>query len=305
MTDFNKLRENRNKSLEKLIEEQKKLERPSYDNADDRFWYPSTDKSGNGSALIRFLPEPPGEDLPYVRIFSHSFQGPTGSWYIENSLTTLGENDPVSEYNSKLWNTGLESDKDKARAQKRRLGFISNVYIIKDPANPENEGKVKLFRYGKKIFDKINDVMNPPDDDLGDAADPINPFCLWDGANFKIVITTVDKFRNYDKSSFQRPGPLLDDNTKLEEIWHSQYSLEEFIAKDKFKPYEELKSKLVRVLGLNDDTYAENSVGQTQAPAQTSTRQPASSPPWKEEETVAVDGVDQDLQALFDDLDLN
>lgn len=193
-----------------------------------------------------------------------------------------------------MWNTGLESDKDQARAQKRRLTFISNIYVIKDPANPENEGKVFLFRYGKKIFDKINDLMNPPDDDLGDSVDPVNPFCLWSGANFKMVITTVDKFRNYDKSSFQRPGPLLEDDEKLEQIWLQEHSLKAFIAPDQFKSYDELKKRLDAVLGLSAASFATVN-HQTQA----APKPKAESPPWEGETEASAD----DLSALFADLD--
>lgn len=295
MVDFNKLKENRNNSLNKLTEELKKLDKPTFENNEDnRFWYPATDKSGNGSALIRFLPEPPNEDIPYIRLFSHSFQGPTGSWYIENSLTTLGEKDPVGEYNTKLWNSGLESDKEQARAQKRRLTFISNIYVIKDPANPENEGKVFLFRYGKKIFDKINDLMNPPDDDLGDKVEPINPFCLWNGANFKFVITTVDKYRNYDKSSFQKPGPLFNDDAKLEELWLQEHSLKEFIDASKFKPYDVLEKKLHTVLGLNGGVAATKTHETQKAPSQKS-----ESSPFESDDV----NVEEDLSALFADLE--
>ena len=242
---FATMKKNRNKSLESLIKETEKINSPSFGNGDDdRFWRTALDKSGNGYAVIRFLPAPTGEDVPWVRTFNHGFQGP-GGWYIENSLTTLGQKDPVSEYNTSLWNSGIEANKDIARKQKRRLTYISNVYIVKDPSNPENEGTVRLFKYGKKIFDKINDMMNPTFED----ETPRNPFDLWEGANFKMKIRKVDGFSNYDKSEFDNPAPLLEDDDKMEEIWKTQHSLQEFLAPDNFKSYNDLKVKLDKILG--------------------------------------------------------
>jgi hypothetical protein len=216
------------------------------DSADDRFWVPDVDKAGNGYAVVRFLPAPSGEDVPFVRLWDHGFKGP-GGWYIEKSLTTLGKEDPVGELNSKLWNSGVESDKQIARDQKRRLYFISNIYVVSDPAHPENNGKVRLYRYGKKIFDKINDIMNPTFQD----EKPINPFDLWEGATFKIKIRNVEGYRNYDKSEFDKPAPLLEDDESLEKIWKTEHSLQEFLDPKNFKPYEELKAKLNRTLGLD------------------------------------------------------
>ena len=242
---FATMKKNRNKSLESLIKETEKINSPSFGNGDDdRFWRTALDKSGNGYAVIRFLPAPTGEDVPWVRTFNHGFQGP-GGWYIENSLTTLGQKDPVSEYNTSLWNSGIEANKDIARKQKRRLTYISNVYIVKDPSNPENEGTVRLFKYGKKIFDKINDMMNPTFED----ETPRNPFDLWEGANFKMKIRKVDGFSNYDKSEFDNPAPLLEDDGKMEEIWKTQHSLQEFLAPEHFKSYNDLKVKLDKILG--------------------------------------------------------
>ena len=242
---FATMKKNRNKSLESLIKETEKINSPSFGNGDDdRFWRTALDKSGNGYAVIRFLPAPTGEDVPWVRTFNHGFQGP-GGWYIENSLTTLGQKDPVSEYNTSLWNSGIEANKDIARKQKRRLTYISNVYIVKDPSNPENEGTVRLFKYGKKIFDKVNDMMNPTFED----ETPRNPFDLWEGANFKMKIRKVDGFSNYDKSEFDNPAPLLEDENKMEEIWKTQHSLQEFLAPDNFKSYNDLKVKLDKILG--------------------------------------------------------
>ena len=242
---FATMKKNRNKSLESLIKETEKINSPSFGNGDDdRFWRTALDKSGNGYAVIRFLPAPTGEDVPWVRTFNHGFQGP-GGWYIENSLTTLGQKDPVSEYNTSLWNSGIEANKDIARKQKRRLTYISNVYIVKDPSNPENEGTVRLFKYGKKIFDKVNDMMNPSFED----ETPRNPFDLWEGANFKMKIRKVDGFSNYDKSEFDNPAPLLEDDDKMEEIWKTQHSLQEFLAPEHFKSYNDLKVKLDKILG--------------------------------------------------------
>ena len=242
---FANMKKNLNKSLESLIKETEKINSPSFGNGDDdRFWRTALDKSGNGYAVIRFLPAPAGEDVPWVRTFNHGFQGP-GGWYIENSLTTLGQKDPVSEYNTSLWNSGIEANKDIARKQKRRLTYISNIYIVKDPSNPENEGTVRLFKYGKKIFDKVNDMMNPSFED----ETPVNPFDFWEGANFKMKIRKVDGFSNYDKSEFDNPAPLLEDDNKMEEIWKTQHSLQEFLAPEHFKSYNDLKVKLDKILG--------------------------------------------------------
>ena len=211
---------------------------------DDRIWKPELDKSGNGYAVIRFLPAPEGEDVPWQRMFSHSFQGP-GGWYIENSLTTLGQKDPLAEYNSTLWNSGIEANKEIARKQKRRLTYFSNIFVIEDKANPQNEGKNFLFRYGKKIFDKVSGMANPEFEDES----PIDVFSLWDGANFKLKIRKVDGFSNYDKSEFVTAAALFEDEAKLEETWNAQYSLTEFVGEDKFKSYDDLKSRLDIVLG--------------------------------------------------------
>lgn len=236
--------------LDKISKELNKLKTngQSFSDTDDRFWQPATDKSGNGYAVIRFLPPIDGEDVPWVRIFSHGFKGPTGSWYIENSLTTIGQQDPVAEFNSKLWNSGIESDKDQARVQKRRLTFISNIQVIKDPANPENEGKVFLFKYGKKVFDKLNDAMNPKFED----ETPINPFDPVNGAPFKLKIRQVEGYRNYDKSEFDSPSPITTDEKEWARIEKSMHSLQEFLDPKNFKSREELESKLNRVLGLSE-----------------------------------------------------
>ena len=219
-------------------------EKKSY--SDDRFWKPELDKSGNGFAIIRFLPTPEGEEMPWVSYFDHGFQGP-GGWYIEKSLTTLNKQDPVSEYNTQLWNTGIEANKEIARKQKRRLHYVSNIYVVSDPKNPDNEGKVFLYKYGKKIFEQLKEAISPAFED--EAA--INPFDLrGEGANFKIKIRKVDGYWNYDKSEFDTPAPLFDDENQLNDINNSTHSLSEIIAPSEFKTYEELKEKLDRILGL-------------------------------------------------------
>ena len=242
--DFNALKKSRG-TFDSLMKEVEKIATPqTQDNTkDERFWQPEVDKAGNGYAVIRFLPPPKGEELPWVRIWNHGFQGPTGKWYIENSLTTLGKADPVSELNTELWATGVEANKDIVRKQKRRLTYVVNIYIVKDPAHPENEGKVCLYKFGKKIFDKIKDVMQPQYEDES----PINPFDFWKGANFKLKIRNVEGYRNYDKSEFETTSALGEDDD-LEAVWVKQYSLVEFLDPKNFKSYSELKTKLESVL---------------------------------------------------------
>jgi hypothetical protein len=222
---------------------------------DTRFWQPEVDKAGNGMAVIRFLPAPSidGEDgLPWVRVFNHGFQGP-GGWYIENSLTTLNQKDPVSEYNSTLWNSGIEANKEIARKQKRKLTYIANILVVSDPANPSNEGQIKLYKFGKKIFDKISEAMNP---EFADET-PVNPFDMWEGANFKLKIRNVEGYRNYDKSEFADKSALFEgDDSKLEELWKQEYSLKEFLEPKQFKPYEVLKARLDKVLGFDGGAVA-------------------------------------------------
>ena len=210
---------------------------------DERLWKPELDKTGNGYAVLRFLPATSGEDMPWVRLWSHAFQGP-GGWYIENSLTTLGHKDPVSEENTRLWNTGVESDKGIARNRKRKLSYYSNVLIVSDPTHPENEGQVKLFKFGKKIFDKITEAMQPAFED----ETPINPFDFWKGANFKLKIRKVDGFWNYDKSEFEGVSAIADNDDNIKAIWEKQYPLKPFLDASNFKSYEELKEKLNRVI---------------------------------------------------------
>ena len=251
MVDFAALKNNRSKSLDKLNSQLSQIAQKSYSDPNEgKFWKPSRDKAGNGFAIIRFLPAPGGEDMPFVRLWDHGFQGPSGLWYIENSLTTLGKDDPVSELNSKLWNTGVDADKEQARKQKRRLHYIANVYIIKDSGNPDNDGKVFLFKFGKKIFDKLNDLMNPQFED----EKPVNPFDLWEGASFRLKIRQFEGYANYDKSEFDSPEPLFEDDEKLESVWKEEHSLQEIINEKHFKPYAELKAKLHRVLNLSGDS---------------------------------------------------
>ena len=272
MNSFANLKRNRS-SLDKLTKAIETTTNPTQDsnsNEDTRFWKPEVDKAGNGMAVIRFLPAPAvdGDDaLPWVRVFSHGFQGP-GGWYIENSLTTLNQKDPVSEYNSTLWNSGIEANKDIARKQKRRLHYISNILVVSDPAHPENEGQVRLFKFGKKIFDKITEAMNP---EFADEV-PVNPFDLWDGANFKLKIRNVEGYRNYDKSEFADKEPVMGgDDDKLENLWKQEYSLKEFLEEKNFKSYDVLKARLDKVLGFEGEvrprTTAEDAIVEAISPS--------------------------------------
>tara|TARA_E500000331_G_scaffold88232_1_gene84008 strand:- start:5040 stop:5894 length:855 start_codon:yes stop_codon:yes gene_type:complete len=228
----------------KLVKEVEKTN--STNKGDERLWKPEVDKAGNGYAVIRFLPAPNGEDLPWVKLYSHAFQG-SGGWYIENSLTTLNQKDPVSEFNTGLWNSGVDSDKEIARRQKRKLSYYTNIYVVKDPANPQNEGKVFLYKFGKKIFDKIMGAMQPEFEDES----PINPFDFWQGADFKVKIKKVAGYWNYDSSEFAAVSPLLDDDDALEALWKKEYSLAELVNASQFKSYEDLKKRLEQVLKLN------------------------------------------------------
>ena len=282
-TSFSQLKRSGSSNLDVLTKELNKLQgNQQQSNKDDRFWQPEVDKVGNGYAVIRFLPAPQGEDVPFVRIWDHAFQGP-GGWYIEKSLTTLGEKDPVSEYNSQLWNSGVDANKDLVRKQKRRLYFVSNIYVVSDPSNPDNEGKVFLYRYGKKIFDKLNEAMNPAFQD----ETPVNPFDFWEGADFKLKIRKVEGYRNYDKSEFSAQAALLQDDDKLEEIWKTQYSLQEFVNRDQFKSYDELKARLEKALALGGAT----AVGATAAAAAVE-----DTVPWNEPEQAAAPSIPEAKQ---------
>ena len=246
--DFSKLKKS-SSNLDKLTKAIESLNQSSETSSDDdKYWKPEIDKSGNGYAVIRFLPEPPQDEdgLPWVKSFRHGFQGP-GGWLIDDCRTTNNEKCPVCEYNTSLWNSGIEANKKIARDQKRKLTYISNIYIVEDPKNPQNNGKVFLFKYGKIIFDKINGAMNPEFED----EKPMNPFDLWKGANFKLKIRKVDGYQNYDKCEFDSAAPLLDDDDELEKIWKQEYSLKELIDPSKFNSYEKVKERLDKVLGLN------------------------------------------------------
>ena len=266
MSSFANLKRNRS-SLDKLtkaIEATQSGSSEAGSKDDTRFWQPSVDKSGNGMAVIRFLPAPAvdGDDaLPWVRTFSHGFQGP-GGWFIDNCLTTLNEKCPVCEHNNTLWNSGIEANKEIARKQKRKLSYVANILVVSDPSNSENEGQIKLFKFGKKIFDKITEAMNP---EFADET-PVNPFDMWEGANFKLKIRNVEGYRNYDKSEFADKSALLDGNDeKLEELWKKEYSLKDFTEKKNFKPYDQLKGRLDKVLGFTGAPIAKSKAEDTVA----------------------------------------
>jgi hypothetical protein len=232
--------------FDSLMKEVEKIANPQSDSkkSDDRFWQPEVDKAGNGYAVIRFLAPPQGEDLPFVRVWNHGFQGPTGKWYIENSLTTIGKQDPVSELNTELWNSGSEANKEVARKQKRKLTYYSNILVVKDPSRPDNEGKVFLFKFGKKIWDKVKDMADPQFED----EKPVNVFDFDTGANFKLKIRNVEGYRNYDKSEFESPSPISNEDSVIEKIWGQQHSLTAFLDAKNFKSYDDLKKKLTMVL---------------------------------------------------------
>jgi len=256
MVDFSQLKKSSGKAaLEKLTQELKAVTGNQESGSDERFWYPNVDKAGNGYAVIRFLPQPVNEDVAFVRLWEHAFKGPTGKWYFEKSLTTIGKNDPVAELNSVLWNASSDDaspGRKQAREQKRKLGYIANVYVVQDQQNPENNGKVFLFKFGKKIMDKINEAMVPQ---FADEA-PLNPFDLWAGANFKLKIRNVEGYRNYDKSEFASPSALFEDDDEIEAVWKKEHSLKSFIDPTTFKSYDELKTKLNSVLGLDGSPVA-------------------------------------------------
>lgn len=305
MSDFASMKRSSTESLSKLTEELTKINSPQQGNQngpDDRIWKPTVDKAGNGYAVIRFLPAPADEDVPFVRVWDHGFQGPTGQWYIEKSLTTISQKDPVSEYNTMLWNSGIESNKDLVRKYKRRLSFYSNILVVSDPGNPANEGKVFLYKYGKKIFDKLNDLMNPQFQD----ETPVNPFDLWQGANFKLKIRKVEGYRNYDKSEFDSQSALYDDDEKLESVWKSEYSIQEFVDPKQFKSYDELRTKLYRVLALGE-TQSTEEVASAPAPSEEaapwSTNTPtAAAAQAPEMNSQSADAEDDDAMAFFQKL---
>ena len=276
-------------NLDKLSKAIEQLNSNESSSKEDNFWKPEVDKVGNGYAVIRFLPAPSvdGDDaLPWVKVFNHGFQGP-GGWYIENSLTTLNQKDPVSEYNTQLWNSGVEANKEIARKQKRRLSYIANILVVEDAKNPQNEGKVFLYKFGKKIFDKITEAMNPQFED----EKAINPFDFWEGANFKLKIRKVEGYQNYDKSEFEKASAVFDDDDKLEALWKKEYSLKEFVAPSNFKSYDELKAKMDKVLGLDGSK-----------PALRTTVEQAKAAPRKPEPTTESIVDDDDDMAYFSKL---
>jgi len=268
-------------NLDKLSKAIEALSSPSEGSEkSDNYWRPEVDKAGNGMATIRFLPasEKDGEDgLPWVKVFSHGFQGP-GGWLIDNCLTTKNQQCPVCEHNSSLWNSGIEANKDVVRKQKRKLNYIANVYIVSDPKHPENEGKIKLFKFGKKIFDKITEAMNPQFED----ETPINPFDLWKGANFKLKIRKVEGYQNYDKSEFDSPSALSEDDAKLEKIWKDSFSLAELVGDKEFKTYDALKQRLDKVLGLNGEA-PRTTVEQVKAKEFAAPKKQAEDSPFKDD----------------------
>jgi len=287
MSNFAQLKNNRKAQFDKLAQAAETVNSTGRQE-DTSYWKPTIDKAGNGSAIIRFLPPSNGEDVPFVRYWDHGFQGP-GGWYIEKSLTSIGEQDPVGEINTKLWNSGVEADKEIARKQKRRLHYVSNIYVVSDPGNPLNEGKVFKYEYGKKIFDKINEAMHPQFED----EEAVNPFDFWEGANFRLRIRQVEGYRNYDKSSFDGPSPLKEDDSELEAIWNSQHPVQEILDPKNFKSYNELAKKLQRVLG--------NVVQQTTAEQESLPEEKAWTPPVsepKQEKVVQDTNWDDDDDSL-------
>ena len=299
--DIQKLRAMRNSDFGAIANAFEKAANPQTETksyADDRFWRLEGDKAGNGTATIRFLPRVEGDELPWIRIFSHGFQGPTGKWYIENSLTTLGENDPVGELNTQLWNSGSEANKEIARKQKRKLSFIANVLIVSDPKHPENEGKVFLFKFGKKIFDKIMDKARPTFED----EKPVNVFDLWEGANFKLRMRKKDGYANYDESVFTDPVAASSDEQELLRIVNSQHKLSEFTDRKNFKSYEELKKKLNEV--LSGDSFAGKSAAEMSQeedrPVRAAPEQRSAPAPVAKSKPAPMDEDDDDVMSYFE-----
>lgn len=292
--DITTLRKMRNTDFGKISTEFNKIANPQSESKsyqDDRFWKLEADKAGNATATIRFLPRVEGDELPWVRIFNHGFQGPTGKWYIENSLTTIGENDPVGELNSRLWNTGNDVDKEVARKQKRRLQYIANVLVVSDPKHPENEGQVRLYKFGKKIFDKIMDKARPTFED----ETPVNVFDLWEGADFKLRQRKVEGYPNYDQSVFMNPTPVAEDEDAILAIVNAQHKLAEFIDKKNFKTYDELSRKLVSVLNSEMAAPSAASMGEESDDYTPPTRQAAVAKPAVK---VAAPSDDEDDDAM-------
>ncbi len=292
---FESLKRNRGTDISQLVKAAEAVgggEKKNYD--DERIWKPTVDKAGNGYAVLRFLPAAEGSDLPWVRYWDHGFKGPTGLWYIENSLTSIGQPDPVGELNSRLWNSGIEADKETARTQKRRLHYVVNALVVEDPSAPHNQGRVVLYKFGKKIFDKIMDVMQPSFAD----EKAINPFDFWDGANFKLKIRQVEGYRNYDKSEFASGTALYEsDEAKLEAVYNQLHDLSEFTDAKNYKTYDELKAKLARVLG------EESSMGAPTMRQESQMNTPAPEPEYKVAEPITAEQVnlqdDDDTMSYF------
>jgi len=292
---FEALKRNRGTDISQLVKAAEAVgggEKKNYD--DERIWKPTVDKAGNGYAVLRFLPAAEGADLPWARYWDHGFKGPTGLWYIENSLTSIGQPDPVGELNSRLWNSGIEADKETARAQKRRLHYVVNALVVEDPSAPHNVGRVVLYKFGKKIFDKIMDVMQPSFAD----EKAVNPFDFWDGADFKLKIRQVEGYRNYDKSEFASQSPLYgSDEAKLESVYNQLHDLSEFTDPKNYKSYDELKAKLARVLG------EESSMGAPTVKQEAQMNTPASQPEYRVAEPVTAEQVnlqeDDDTMSYF------
>ena len=283
---FENLKRNRDQ-ISKLVQAAEAVggstETKSY--VDERLWKPTVDKAGNGYAVLRFLPATEGAELPWVRYWDHGFKGPTGLWYIENSLTSIGQTDPVGELNSKLWNSGIDADKEKARTQKRRLHYVTNILVLQDPSAPQNEGKVFLYKFGKKIFDKLMDSMQP---EFADES-PVNPFDMWEGADFKLKIRNVEGYRNYDKSEFSSQSSLYDgDDSRLESVYNQLHNLSEFVDPSNYKTYDELKSKLMRVLG------EEANAGVFTVKQEAQINEPVSTPEPQKLEPVTADQMDDE-----------
>ena len=299
---FQDLKKNRATAISRLTSAAEKASGGEKNYGDDRFWAPTVDKAGNGYAVIRFLPAPQGEELPWIRYWDHGFKGPTGKWYIENSLSSIGQQDPLGEANSKLWATGTEANKQIVRNRKRRLHYVANIFVITDSGNPANEGKEFLYKFGKKIFDKIVDEMTPefPDDK------PVNPFDLWEGANFKLKIRQVEGYRNYDKSEFDEPSQLFGgDEQKLEAIYGELKSLKEFLDPKNYKSYADLEKKLKDVLGENGTplTTAEATTLDDKTPEPTRRTAPAKDAPTAEPATAPAKDASPTNEPLPDETD--
>jgi hypothetical protein len=294
--DFNQLKRSRQSDYEKLAKTVESLSEKSSRGKDERFWQPGVDQAGNGFAVLRFLPAPRGEDNPFVRLFSHGFKGP-GGWFIDNCPTTHNEKCPACEDNSKLWNSGIDSNKKVVSERKRKLNFISNILVVRDPSNPSNEGKVFLFKYGKKIYDKLNNSMYPEFED----EKAVNPFDMWEGADFKLKIRKVEGYRNYDKSEFDSPSPISSDESKLEQYWNQEHSLSALVDKKEFKSYDDLKNRLDKVLGNSSSTRAVEEEDEAEAPAY----KPKQAPSKQEKEVAWPSGnevfgeAEEDLPNFF------